>query len=303
MSEILAEEIPVDEDINSVVKEYLTTETDEIEQDDNQNSEENSEEKPDENSDDEVIVTIGEEAPPADEEDQAHDPGLVSKLRKELRDRTRENKRLSHELEEKKTPKEAKPEVMEEPTLDSCDYDEKKYREQLFIWKEKIDLEKVQSEKIKQQEESQNQSFQQRVSAYHEAKAKLKGIDFEEAEAVVNETFSQTQIGLILDCGKHPENLVAALGRHPAKAKELAAISSPQSFAYALGALETQLKVTAKKSPPPPESVVGKGSTKISGVVDSNVERLRNKATEQAKKTGIYDASEIVQYQMSKRKK
>lgn len=302
MSE-LAEEIPVDdEDSNSVIKENLTTEPDEDEQDD-QNSEENSDENPEDESEQEVIITLGEEAPPADEEDQAHDPVLVKKLRKEVRHRDREIKRLSHELEEKKTPKEAKPEAMQEPTLDACDYDEKKYRDQLFVWKEQIDLEKAQSEKIKQQEQSANQSFQERVSAYNEAKAKLKGVDFEEAEAIVNEVFSKTQIGIILDCAKSPEKVIAALGKHPLKAKELAAISSPARYAAAIGALETELKVIPKKSPPPPEVVVGKGSAKMSGAVDSNVERLRNKAIEQSRKTGVYDATEIHRYNMSKRKK
>ena len=89
--------------------------------------------------------------------------------------------------------------------------------------------------------------------------------------------------------------MIYALGKNPKKAKELAAIADPVKFAFAVAKLEAQLKVTNRKpSPPPPERVIS-GTGRVSGAVDSTLERLR----EEAARTG--DMSKVVAYRRQKR--
>ena len=68
----------------------------------------------------------------------------------------------------------------------------------------------------------------------------------------------------------------------------------PVKFAFAVAKLETQLKVTNRKAAPPPESTV-RGTGRVSGAVDSTLERLRA----DAEKTGDY--SKVMQYKRQKR--
>ena len=88
--------------------------------------------------------------------------------------------------------------------------------------------------------------------------------------------------------------MIYALGKNPTKAKELSAINDPVKFAFAVAKLETQLKVTNRKAAPPPESTV-RGTGRVSGAVDSTLERLRA----DAEKTGDY--SKVMQYKRQKR--
>ena len=83
-----------------------------------------------------------------------------------------------------------------------------------------------------------------KLAGYNAAKADLKARDFEDAEAVIADTLSVTQQGIILDGAEKPALLVYALGKNPKKAAELAAITNPVAFAAAIGRLEASLKVT-----------------------------------------------------------
>ena len=83
---------------------------------------------------------------------------------------------------------------------------------------------------------------------------------------------------------KNPALVVYAIGKNPAKAKELAAITDPVKFAFAVANLEAQLKVTPRKSKPEPERVPGGASRPLSGTVDSHLERLYD----EARRTGDY---------------
>ena len=93
---------------------------------------------------------------------------------------------------------------------------------------------------------------------------------------------------------KNPALVVYALGKNPAKAKELASISDPVKFAFAVANLEAQLKVTPRKPKPEPERVLSGSSRAISGTVDSQLERLR----EEAARTG--DMSKVMAYKRQK---
>jgi hypothetical protein len=78
--------------------------------------------------------------------------------------------------------------------------------------------------------------------------------------------------------------------------KELSSIKDPVKFAFAVAKLETQLKVSNRKAAPPPEKVV-KGTGRVSGSVDSTLERLR----EEAAKSG--DMSKVIAYKRQMRAK
>jgi hypothetical protein len=76
--------------------------------------------------------------------------------------------------------------------------------------------------------------------------------NFEDAEGVVQETLSKPQQAIIVQGAKNPALVIYALGNNPTKARELARISNPVEFAFAVANLEAQLKVN-RKTPPPPE--------------------------------------------------
>ena len=66
-------------------------------------------------------------------------------------------------------------------------------------------------------------------------------------------------------------------GKNPVKAKELAAINDPVKFAFAIAKMETQLKVTNKKTAPTPEKTV-RGTGGVSGTVSNKLNELKAKA-------------------------
>ena len=105
------------------------------------------------------------------------------------------------------------------------------------------------------------------------AKSELKVSDFEDAEEVVASLFSVTQRGIIINGSDSHALMVYAIGKNPAKAKELAAITDPVKFCFAVAKMETQLKVTPRKLAPPPERRIG-GTSGVGGSVDQNLEKL-----------------------------
>jgi hypothetical protein len=240
---------------------------------------------------DEVVVSIGEEAPPTEE--PAHAPEWVRELRKSHRELQRQNRELQAKLQVQ--PTETKPVVMgAKPKLEDHDYDADKYEEALTSWFER----KRQADDVnaKQEAEVMNQqkAWQAKLDGYGKAKAELRVKDYEDAEAVAQEVFSITQQGVMLQGADNPALVVYALGKNPKKAKELAEIKDPVKFAFAVAKLEKELKVTNRKAAPAPERIVS-GTGRSSGAVDSTLERLR----EDAARTG--NMSKVIQYKAQKR--
>jgi hypothetical protein len=111
---------------------------------------------------------------------------------------------------------------------------------------------------------------------------------------VAQEVFSITQQGVLLQGADNPALVVYALGKNPAKAKELASITDPVKFAFAVAKLEKDLKVTNRRQAPAPERIVT-GTGRSSGAVDSTLERLR----EDAARTG--NMTKVIAYKAQKR--
>jgi hypothetical protein len=239
----------------------------------------------------EVVVSIGEEAPPPEEHTPA--PEWVRELRKTNRELQRQNRELQSKLQVQ--PTENKPVAIgAKPKLEDHDYDADRYEEALTSWFER----KRQADEInaKQEAEVMNQqkAWQAKLDGYGKAKAELRVRDYEDAEAIAQEVFSITQQGVILQGAENPALVVYALGKNPKKAKELAEVTDPVKFAFAVAKLEKELKVTNRRAAPAPERIVS-GTGRSSGAVDSTLERLR----EEAARTG--NMTKVIQYKSQKR--
>ena len=239
----------------------------------------------------EVVVSIGEEAPPPEEHTPA--PEWVKELRKTNRELQRQNRELQARVQA--APPETKPVVIgNKPKLEDHDYDADAYEEALTSWFER----KRQADEVnaKQEAEVMNQqkAWQAKLDGYGKAKAELRVKDFEDAEEVAQQVFSITQQGVLLQGADNPALVVYALGKNPAKAKELAEIKDPVKFAFAVAKLEKDLKVTNRRQAPAPERIVS-GTGRSSGAVDSTLERLR----EEAARTG--NMTKVIQYRAQKR--
>jgi desulfoferrodoxin (superoxide reductase-like protein) len=246
----------------------------------------------DEGDTDEVVVSIGEEAPPPEE--PAHAPEWVRELRKTNRELQRQNRELQSKLQTT-TITETKPVTLgPKPKLEDHDYDADQFETALANWFER--KRQADEANAKQEAEVMNQqkAWQAKLDGYGKAKAELRVKDFEDAEAVAQELFNVTQQGVMLQGADNPALVVYALGKNPKKAQELAAIKDPVKFAFAVAKLEKDLKVTNRRAAPPPERVVS-GTGRVSGAVDSTLERLR----EEAARTG--NMTKVIQYKAQKR--
>jgi len=239
----------------------------------------------------EVVVSIGEEAPPPEEHTPA--PEWVKELRKTNRELQRQNRELQARVQA--APPETKPVVIgNKPKLEDHDYDADKYEEALANWFER----KRQADEVNARQEAevmnQQKAWQAKLDGYGKAKAELRVKDFEDAEELAQQVFSITQQGVLLQGADNPALVVYALGKNPAKAKELAEIKDPVKFAFAVAKLEKDLKVTNRRQAPAPERIVT-GTGRSSGAVDSTLERLR----EEAARTG--NMTKVIAYKAQKR--
>ena len=243
---------------------------------------------------DDVVVTIGEESPTSEEE-TAQAPEWVRELRKNYRELQREKRELEDKLKAT-TGAETKPatDPGKKPTLEACDYDAEKYEQDLAAWYERKRQADEQAAKVEAEAKAQQEAWNAKLNAYGKAKTELKVKDFEDAEDVAKETLNVTQQGIIIQGADNPALVIYALGKNPKKAKELASITDPVKYAFAVAKLETQLKVTQRKAPPP-EKTVQSGTGRVSGTVDSTLERLRA----DAEKSGDY--SKVIAYKRQKR--
>jgi len=264
----------------------------EIEQPEQIGEEQEAPASPPEVEEDEVMVTIGEEAPPPEEHAQA--PEWVRELRKSNREKERKIRELEAKLNASET--ETKPVALsKKPTLESCDFDSVEYEQKLAAWyDEKRQFDAAEAEAIAQRD-AEAKAWQDKLDSYEKAKASLKVRDYEDAEAFALDTFNVTQQGIVLQGSENPAVLIYALGKSQKKAKELASITDPVKFAFAVAKLETQLKVTNRKAAAAPERTITSGGGRISGSVDSTLERLR----EEALKTG--DLSKVMAYKRGKK--
>jgi hypothetical protein len=281
-----AQQLTIDDGASIEVDEPQETEVQEPEESDSQQDGEAQD--PEQTEEQEITVMIGDEAP----EEEKPAPDWVRDLRK----KNREDQKRIKELEAKLAIQQpqAQTTLGKKPELDEFDYDTSRYETALSDWFEKKRKYEAEQEQNQKAQAEQANAWQSKLESYAEAKTQLKVKDFEDAESTVSESFNVTQQGVVLQGADNPALLVYALGKNPKKLKELASITDPVKFAFAIAKLETQLKVSNKKPAPPPEKVVG-GTAPIRGAVDSTLERLRA----DAERTGDY--SKVFAYRKQKR--
>jgi hypothetical protein len=242
----------------------------------------------------EVIVTIGDEPVP-EPQDTAPAPEWVRELRRVNREREREIKELRDKLAAKEATPPPATDPGKKPTLEDHDYDTEAYERELTSWYDRKRNADAEITRQLQTEQEQQKAWQAKLEGYGKAKAELRVPDYEEAEAVAQATFTVPQQSIIVAGAENPALLIYAMGRSPAKAKELAAITDPVKFTFAVAKLEAQLKVTPRKAPPAPEKQIrSTGGVPVSGAVDSTLERLRDEAA----KTG--DMTKVIAYKRQK---
>lgn len=253
---------------------------------------------PAEEAETEIVVSIGNEEPPPEPEQTQQAPEWVKELRKQNREYQKRIRQLERNTQaapaaQGETITAAPP---KKPTLADVDYDTGAYEAKLDQWygaKAEYDRQAAERQRA---EQSVKGAWEAKISGYNTAKAELKARDFEDAEAVIADTLSVTQQGIILDGAEKPALLIYALGKNPKKAAELAAITNPVAFAAAIGRLEASLKVTSRKPSAAPETLVS-GNAPKSGAIDNTLDRLRADAD----RTGDY--SKVMAYKRQAKRK
>ena len=243
---------------------------------------------PAEELENELVVSIGNEEPEPEPEAQKA-PEWVKELRKQNREYQKRIRQLERNTQAPAPQGETTTAPPKKPTLADVDYDTGAYEAKLDQWygaKAEYDR---QAAEARRAQDAVKGAWDAKIAGYNTAKNELKARDFEDAEAVIADTLSVTQQGIILDGAEKPALLIYALGKNPTKAAELAAITNPVAFAAAIGRLEASLKVTSRKPSAAPETIVS-GNARSSGSVDNTLERLRA----EAEKTG--DLTKVMAY-------
>ncbi len=287
LAERIEDEVYEDEDVLSEggdEAEELQLEADD-EAEDEQAEPVEAEAEESETDDDGLVVSIDGESPAPEEAA----PEWVRDLRKQHREQKRRNRELEQELEQMRSQGQRAQPLGPKPTLEVYDYDTDKYERALADWFDRKRRHDAEQEAVQRQQQAITQQWEQKQQEYFRRKEALKARDFDDAEDVVKDILNVTQQGIIVKGAENPEIVVYALGKNPKKAQELAQIDDPIDFAFAISKLEAKLKVATKKSAPPPEKTV-KGQGRVSGSVDSTLERLRA----EAEKTGDY--SKVLRY-------
>lgn len=227
--------------------------------------------------DDEIEVSIGDKPVRAEEPKQAA-PAWVRELRRRERDLQREVRELRAKAQAPQQGENQPPAAGAKPKLEDHEYDAERFEAALSGWFERKRQGDDHAAKQKLSEEAQKQAWQAQLDAYGKAKSSLRVRDYDDAEASVVEALNTTQQGIIVSGAENPALVTYAIGKDPAKLKELAAISDPVKFSFAIAKLETQLKVNPRKPSAAPESVIKSTTRLAGGGQDQTLERLRNEA-------------------------
>jgi hypothetical protein len=291
------EKAEIDDDIELETSEVEEPEVDLDDDDEVEETEFETDDEPTEaeaEEEEDVVVSINGEAPDPETEDDDRAPDWVRDLRKEYRNEKRRAKELEQKIEQlERGSAPASQPLGSKPTLEAADYDTERYETELASWYENKRTHDDQQNVVQSQQKAVQKEWETKLESYHSSKAELKVKDYDFAEDVVQDNLSVMQQGMIVQGADNPALVVYALGKNPIKAKELASITDPVKFAFAVAKLETNLKVTKRKASSRPEKKIS-GTGRPSGSVDNTLERLRT----EAEKTGDY--SKVFQYKKQK---
>jgi hypothetical protein len=223
---------------------------------------------------DEVEITFGDEAAPASRGDSSD---LVKHLRAQIR-----------ELQRRPAAEAAAQviEVGDKPTLEGCDFDGDKFEKELDSWKERKATAEHAQANAQKEADAVNARFQEQLANFNTRKGQLKVPDYEAAEAATFADLNIVQQAVIVKAAQDPAKVIYALGRHPAKRAQIAAIQDPIEQAAAIARLEGTLKVTTRKATTEPDRPV-RGSGQLSVRTDKTLERLEKEAERTNDRTAV----------------
>jgi cell fate (sporulation/competence/biofilm development) regulator YlbF (YheA/YmcA/DUF963 family) len=246
----------------------------------------------------EISITIGE--PDAAEEDEEGAKPWVKELRRNQREMARALRDKDAEIARLKGATSTTVEPLgEEPTFEGCNYDPDTFRTKVLEWTTRKAAIEQQQRDGEQAAQAERAKWQTRLGAVQAEASKLKVPDYAEASDTLESTFSPLQMGIVLGGPNDPKvsaQLRYALGKNPKKARELAAITDPVKFAFAIAHVEVQLKVTPRKTAPTPERMA-RSSTAGNSPVDNTLAKLQAAAD----KSG--DRSKVVAYMRQQKAK
>lgn len=194
-------------------------------------------ENPEDEGEEETLVSFGD---PSDlSEEQPTDNTTVRQMRARIRELEREAK----SREAPKPPVQAKP----EPTLESCEWDEDKFKSEWRAWNE--EQESVKAEQAKAQEEQQRvqQEWQQDLQSYAQKKQALGVPDVDECEETVIAALNNVQQAVLVKSANDPALFMVALAKSPDKLAELSKMQDPIKLAAAIARMEGGIKVVKKR--------------------------------------------------------
>lgn len=258
----------------------------------------------------EVVVSLGE-----DGDDDADDDAIAQALgdntptnarfarmrvetkdlRRQTRDQAETIRKLQAQLAQAK-PAEQPVVVGPEPKIEDFDYDGERFATEYKAWIAKKAEADAQQRQREEAEQAQMRQWQSRIDAVTAAANDgfARNKDYGDALQTFEALFSPVQQGIIIggpDDAKRSAALRYALGRNPAKARELAAITDPVKFTFAVAKLESQMKFgkPTKNTPPAPDRPL-RSNVSGAAAIDDQLERLRAEAA----KTG--DMTKVVAY-------
>ena len=239
----------------------------------------------------ELIVTIGEETPPQEETDEKRAPEWVRNLRTKAREQERELRELRKLRDGVEQQKQTQ--LGPKPTLEACDYDADLFERRLDAWKELKAVADRQQAEVKEAEAKRQEYFNSKFEAYSTRKAEVIGKikDFADVEETVLHALDDTQRGVVLAHAKDPALLLYAIGKDEKRLQELAKLSDPVEFIFAVARMETQMRTQSRKPQSAPEKSV-KGSASTTGS-DKRLDQLYDEAarTGDLNKVRAYKAS------------
>jgi len=236
-----------------------------------------------------VTISIGDDEPETEPELPKEAPQWLRTLRKDYQKVVREARELRAENERLKvTSAPAAIVVGDKPTMEACGFDEEKFEAELDAWKDRKRTAEAQARDQEQAQAKEREAWDARVVKYQTAKAKLPVKDFADAEAAVMATFDATQQGILL-LTDQPEVMMYALGKNDKERARLAGLKNYGEFAIQVGKIMANLKVTPRKSAPPPERRLSGSApgSRGTGGADKELARLEAEADRTGDRTKV----------------
>lgn len=202
-------------------------------------------------------------------------PGWLKRLRLRVKEQADQLAQLGAGRTSTATP--AKPVVGPKPTIEQFAYDADKYAAALDKWHD----DRGKAERIEQQARDQQtqeeRAWQTKVSG-HEAKGKaLPFKDYDDCTAAAEAELSPVQRAIIVKGASNSALVMYALGRNIQKAEELAAITDPIEFAFAVADFQKGLSMKTRTPKTKPEPTVSSGApaSAVLSTEDKKLEELR----------------------------